>query len=73
MTPSKSHFVALLFIIFLMVNVQSDRIMDESSDCVFKGPCHKRSDCYERCAMKPFVGALCEPLGRQGLTCCCLS
>ncbi|EOA14462.1 hypothetical protein CARUB_v10027671mg [Capsella rubella] len=73
MTPSKSHFVALLLIIFLIVNVQSARIMDESSDCVFKGPCQKRSDCYERCGVKSrSLSVLCVPFGRQGLTCCCL-
>ncbi|AED96134.1 unnamed protein product [Arabidopsis thaliana] len=73
MMSSKSHFVALLLIIFLIVNVQSTRIMDDSSDCVFKGPCQRRSDCYERCGLKPpSRAALCQPMGLQGRVCCCL-
>lgn len=47
--------------------------MDDSSDCVFKGPCQRRSDCYERCGLKPpSRAALCQPMGLQGRVCCCL-
>ncbi|XP_019088384.1 PREDICTED: putative defensin-like protein 270 [Camelina sativa] len=73
MAPSKSHFVAFLLIISLIVNVQSIRITDDSSDCTFKGPCHRREDCYKRCGVKPpSHAALCVPYGVQGLVCCCL-
>ncbi|CAH2047749.1 unnamed protein product, partial [Thlaspi arvense] len=74
MTSSKIHFVVLLIIISFIVNVQSTRIMDASSDCEFKGPCHKREDCNERCGVgkPPFKAALCEPYGSQGLVCCCI-
>ncbi|KAG7533862.1 hypothetical protein ISN45_Aa08g014590 [Arabidopsis thaliana x Arabidopsis arenosa] len=74
MMSSKFQFVALLLIIIsLVVNVQSTRIMDDSSDCVFKGPCQRRSDCYSRCGLKPpSRAALCQPMGLQGRVCCCL-
>ncbi|XP_019095861.1 PREDICTED: putative defensin-like protein 270 [Camelina sativa] len=74
MMPSKSHLVALLLIISLIVNVQSIRIMDDSEDCKYKGPCHKREDCFQRCGLKaPSHGALCVPSGNNlERVCCCL-
>ncbi|XP_019088385.1 PREDICTED: putative defensin-like protein 270 [Camelina sativa] len=75
MTPPKSHFVAILLIISLIVNVQSIRIMDDSDDdCKYRGPCHKREDCFQRCGLKaPSHGALCVPSGvNLERVCCCL-
>ncbi|XP_019088461.1 PREDICTED: putative defensin-like protein 270 [Camelina sativa] len=73
MAPSKCHFVAFLLIISLVVNIQSIWITDDSSDYMFKGPRHRREDCYKRCGVKPpSHAALCVPLGDEGLVCCCL-
>ncbi|KAG2266283.1 hypothetical protein Bca52824_073362 [Brassica carinata] len=47
-------------------------IDDSSSDCEFKGPCQKKTDCYERCGVgkPPFKIALCEPSGSSRVCCC---
>ncbi|KAG2307073.1 hypothetical protein Bca4012_083985 [Brassica carinata] len=72
MMSSKLHFVVLLIIISLILNIQSARVMDDLSDCEFKGPCQKRKDCYERCGVDkpPFKTALCEPYGSSRVCCC---
>ncbi|KAG2306109.1 hypothetical protein Bca52824_025857 [Brassica carinata] len=72
MMSSKLHFFFLLIIISLILNIQSARIMDDSSDCEFKGPCKTRKDCYERCGVgkPPFKTALCEPYGSSRVCCC---
>ncbi|CAN6803505.1 hypothetical protein Bca4012_076270 [Brassica carinata] len=73
MTSSKLHFVVLLIIISFILNIQSARIIDDSSsDCEFKGPCQKKTDCYERCGVgkPPFKIALCEPYGSSRVCCC---
>ncbi|ESQ36956.1 hypothetical protein EUTSA_v10003076mg [Eutrema salsugineum] len=72
MTSSKFHFVVLLLIITLIVNVQSTQILDNLSDCEFKGPCQKKQDCYDRCAVNkpPFKTVLCEPYGSARVCCC---
>ncbi|CAN8272220.1 unnamed protein product [Cochlearia groenlandica] len=74
MMSSKIHFVVFLIVICLIINVQSTRIMDDSSDCEFKGPCKKKEDCYDRCGVNkpPFKTALCVPYGIAGLVCCCV-
>ncbi|KAL9811213.1 putative defensin-like protein 271 [Arabidopsis thaliana] len=73
MKSSKLGFVALLIIVSLCINVQSARIMDASSDCEFKGPCHKKEDCYDSCGVNkpPFNNAICVP-GRDSFQCCCI-
>jgi len=47
--------------------------MDASSDCEFKGPCHKKEDCYDSCGVNkpPFNNAICVP-GRDSFQCCCI-
>ncbi|CAH2065124.1 unnamed protein product [Thlaspi arvense] len=74
MSSSKFHFAIFLIVISLIVNVQSDRIMDDSTVCEFKGPCQKREDCKESCGVNkpPFKTALCESYGIQGHVCCCI-
>ncbi|KAL1208064.1 putative defensin-like protein [Cardamine amara subsp. amara] len=74
MASSKFHFAILLIVISLIVNVQSIRVMDDSSDCEFKGSCQTKADCYERCGVgkPPFKIALCEPYGLSGRVCCCV-
>lgn len=53
--------------------MNSTGIMDASSDCEFKGPCHKKEDCYDSCGVNkpPFNNAICVP-GRDSFQCCCI-
>ncbi|CAH8271957.1 unnamed protein product [Arabidopsis lyrata] len=73
MTSMKLHILALFVIVSFLVSAQSTRIMDASSDCEFKGPCHKKEDCYDSCGVNkpPFNNALCVP-GRDSFQCCCI-
>ncbi|CAL9231181.1 unnamed protein product [Arabidopsis halleri] len=85
MTSMKLHILALFVIVSFLVSAQSTLnkyfyimmnstgIMDASSDCEFKGPCHKKEDCYDSCGVNkpPFNNALCVP-GRDSFQCCCI-